>query len=617
MKYGYKWVTGFGIFVLILCLSLVFIAISPTPARADVTDLQLPVGKVFDSQWNVGACTASSGTCTVSGLQSSQLYKPGTGFVSFTSGMTVRFSYNNGSVAGNPIQLELWNSNNTLNTVMIPYGRFIAFENGANEGRQYMFVDNTTWYGYYVNLQASTSTTSSTWNHGGAATTAQYQALTQAMVTSPAPPAMPTNNVAQTSGSSLYPYTRGLGNRGLTISWCDNVYGCGNGWTATNATHYASSTNGGFYAWVTTYLRWPGAQDGVSRTIWFRTGWDDKHKLFINGTQITNGDCCAYAYGSYTAKPGEFVYIHFYTDNSGGGPTSWEIAWDPQGDGTYEVIGGESVSMESGSGSSWYSSTETATQLNQKNSDRARLAALAQGNKLYIAQSGSYAEVDVIQEGSTNYIQGRGGVGDAQLIGNYNTLRIRQGDGLGSGKNLIEFDVNGTSNTVTLLQGWNGTWPSVSKDGLESGGHYIDLKLIGNNNTVTYQQANIGAANSGHYNRSEITGDTNTVLVRQLWGSAAYHTFFGNITGNSNNVDVLQTGSAAKYMDLTLTGNGHTVVAAQSGTGSHRATIDLTRVLGSSTLNLTQQGAVTQQYNITQACANLSGCSVTVTQGTP
>jgi len=59
------------------------------------------------------------------------------------------------------------------------------------------------------------------------------------------------------------------------------------------------------------------------------------------------------------------------------------------------------------------------------------------------------------------------------------------------------------------------------------------------------------------------------------------------------------------------------VVATQDGAGSHRATIDLTRVLGSSTLNLTQQGAVTQQYNITQACANLSGCSVTVTQGSP
>ena len=266
MKYGYRWTSGFGIVILVLFLSLIYFWAEP--ARADVTDLQLPVGKVFDSQWNVGACTAASGTCSVSGLVSNQLYSPSAGWKSFTSGMTVRFSYNNGSVAGNPIQLELWNSNNTLNTVMIPYGRFIAFENGANEGRQYMFVDNTTWYGYYINLQASTSTTSSTWNHGGAATTAQYQALTQAMVTSPAPPAIPTNNVAQTSGSSLYPYTRGTSNRGWTIQWWDCC--ASGGWNMSNATWSQGGTGSGFYAWVTGYLRWPGAQDGICKRIQWR-----------------------------------------------------------------------------------------------------------------------------------------------------------------------------------------------------------------------------------------------------------------------------------------------------------------------------------------------------------
>jgi hypothetical protein len=615
MKYGYKWVTGFGIFVLILCLGLIFVALTPTPARADVTDLQLPVGKVFDSQWNVGACTQSSGTCTVSGLISSQLYKPGTGFVSFTSGMTVRFSYNNGSMPGNPIQLELWNSNNTLNTVMIPYGRFIAFENGANEGRQYMFVDNTTWYGYYINLQASTSTTSSTWTHGGTATTAQYQALTQAMVTSPAPPALPTNNVAQTSGSSLYPYTRGTSNRGWFIQWYDC---CNSGsWSQSNASWSQGGTGPGFYAWVTGYIRWPGAMNGVSKTIWFRTGWDDKHRLYINGTQVTNGDCCSYSYGSYTAKPGEILYVQFYTDNSGGGPTSFEIAWDPQGDGTYQVLGGESIGQEAGGGSSWYSSTETASQLNQKNSDRARVAALAQGNKLYITQSGSYAEVDVIQEGTTNYIQGRGGIGDAQLIGDYNTLRIRQGDGLGSGKNLIEFDVNGSANTITLQQGWNGTWPTVSKDGIESGGHFIDLKVTGNTNTITLKQANAGGVNSGHYNKTEVTGNTNTITVNQGFGQNTYHSFYATITGNSNNVNVNQAAAGGQYMDLVLAGSGHTVTATQTGNGSHKATISLTNAGGASTLNLTQQGSINQQYNITQACANLSGCSVTVTQGSP
>lgn len=397
----------------------------------------------------------------------------------------------------------------------------------------------------------------------------------------------------------------------------------GNGWQVNGVWPYIyingyGESNAWFYAY--TYMRWPGNNDGVSKSIWFRTGLDDNHWLYINGNLVTYGPCCSYAYGAYSAKPGDIVKIEFYSNNTGGNDWIFRVDWDPDGNGNYSLLSNSDVSYVDstyGGGSGWYSSSETQAQINQKSLDRARVAALAQGNKLYITQSGNYAEVDVIQEGSTNYIQGRGGIGDAVLQGDFNTLRIRQGDGLGSGRNLIEFNVNGTANTITLQQGWNGTWPAVTKDGLESGGHFIDLKLTGNTNTVTFQQANIGVANSGHYNRSEITGDTNTVLVRQLWGSSAYHSFFGNITGNSNNVDVLQTGAAAKYMDLTLTGNGHTVVAAQYGTGSHRATIDLTRVLGSSSINLTQQGTIAQQYNITQACANLSGCSVTVTQGTP
>ena len=615
MKYGYRWTSGFGMVILVLFLSLIYFWAEP--AQADVTDLQLPVGKVFDSQWNPTACNAASGTCNVSGLISNRLYSPGVGFVNFTTGMTVRFSRNNGSVASNPLQLELWNADGTLNRVMIPYGRFIAFENGANEGRQYMFVDQSTWYGYYINLEATTSTTSSTWTHGGWATSAQYAALNQSMVTSaaPPPPPMPTNTAAQTSGSTLYPYTRGLTNRGWLIQWWDC---CGSGnWSQANASWSQGGTGGGFYLWATGYIRWPGALNGVSRTIWFRTGWDDNHRLFINGQQVTNGTCCSYAYGTYTAKPGEILYVQFYSDNSGGGPTSFEIAWDPQGDGTYEVLGGESIGQEAGGGSSWYSSAETATQLNLIASDRARVAALAQGNKLYITQSGGYASVDVIQEGTTNYIQGRSGIGDALLIGNYNTLRIRQGDGLGSGKNLIEFDVNGDSNTITLQQGWNGTWPTVSKDGIESGGHFMDLKVAGSNNTITMKQANAGGVNSGHYNRTEVTGNTNTITVNQGYGANAYHSFFATITGNSNSVNVNQAAAGGQYMDLLLSGSGHTVSATQTGNGSHKATISLTNAGGSSTLNLTQQGSISQQYNITQACANLSGCSVTVTQGSP
>lgn len=373
------------------------------------------------------------------------------------------------------------------------------------------------------------------------------------------------------------------------------------------------------YAWATSYMRWPGSDNGVPRTIWFRTGLDDTHRLYINGTLVTNGECCSYAYGYYTAKPGEIVRLDFYTSNWGGGDWVFEIAWNPNGTG-YTYLGSPDTaiqSAEAGGGSYWYSSSETYIQSVTKSNDKSKQAAMTSGNRVYITQSGTNPSVDIIQESNLNYFQGPNAV-DAPIIGNFNTIRVRQGDGLGSSsRNLIELSVNGDNNTLTLLQGWNGTWGNLSKDGIESGGHFLGLSVTGSNNSVTTQQINAGSATAGHYNKTDIVGSTNSVTVKQGFGLNAYHSFFGTITGNSNYVDVWQTGEGAKYMDLALTGHGHTVVGLQTGLGAHRATINLTNAGGVSTVNLTQQGSIAQQYNITQACANLSGCSVIVTQGSP
>jgi hypothetical protein len=66
---------------------------------------------------------------------------------------------------------------------------------------------------------------------------------------------------------------------------------------------------------------------------------------------------------------------------------------------------------------------------------------------------------------------------------------------------------------------------------------------------------------------------------------------------------------------LTMTGNGNSANITQTGAGSHKATINLANVGGASSLTLLQQGSTNQVYSITQQCANLSGCSVSVTQG--
>jgi hypothetical protein len=78
----------------------------------------------------------------------------------------------------------------------------------------------------------------------------------------------------------------------------------------------------------------------------------------------------------------------------------------------------------------------------------------------------------------------------------------------------------------------------------------------------------------------------------------------------------MQSGTGNHYLDLTLTGNGHNVNITQKDAGSHKATINLTNAGGATALSLVQQGNTNQVYSITQQCANLSGCSVSVTQGT-
>lgn len=424
--------------------------------------------------------------------------------------------------------------------------------------------------------------------------------------TPPPPPSIPTGTSDPSSGSSLYPYTRGTGNRGWLIRWWDNA-GSGS-WSQSNASYTQGGTGGGFYSWVTGYIRWPGAMDGVSKTISFRTGWDDDHRLYINGTQVTNGVCCSYAYGSYTAKPGEILLIEFYTNNSGGGPWSFEIAWDPQGDGTYEVLGGESIGQESAGGSSWYSSDITATQTNTITTSRSRRDAITLGNRIDLDSDGSGNSVTIEQVGSWNKIQGIGG-GDARIAGFGTSVDIKQGD-YTSGKNLIELYTQGNGNNVTLSQARNTT--TGAQDGSESGGHYMGLSVTGDINTVTMRQGNDGGSSSGHFSLLSVSGNFNNITIKQANDNEKR--FFGTVAGSSNSVNVTQQNTGLHYLDLTLTGNGNSATVLQQGSGGHHATISLTNAGGASSLNLTQQGATNQVYSIQQTCANAAGCSVSVTQ---
>ncbi len=261
---------------------------------------------------------------------------------------------------------------------------------------------------------------------------------------------------------------------------------------------------------------------------------------------------------------------------------------------------------------SWPATSDISiAQTAQKSAAKGRVANITLGNHLYLEQKigSSGNSVTVEQTGNYNKIAGIGGGTYSVIDGDNNTVNIKQGDTLG--KNLIEFNVVGNTNNITVWQARNAT--TGMQTGQESGGHYTGINVNGSTNTLSVKQSNDGGTTSGHFAYVDVTGNGNNGTLKQTGNGEK--TFFGIINGNTNVFDVAQQGSGS-YLDLSLTGNSHNVTATQKDAGSHKATINLTNAGGASNVTLVQQGATAQNINITQQCATLSGCSVSVTQGT-
>jgi hypothetical protein len=279
----------------------------------------------------------------------------------------------------------------------------------------------------------------------------------------------------------------------------------------------------------------------------------------------------------------------------------------PHNEGTGAPVAGGGGSVEP----TWPATSDiTVGQTTQRNAAKARVASIQLGNHLYLEQKigSSSNSVTVEQTGNYNKIAGLGGTDYAIIDGDNNTVTIKQGDTLG--KNLIELNVVGNTNTITLWQARNPT--TGLQDGQESGGHYMGLNINGSTNTLSLKQSNDGGGTSGHFAYVDVTGNNNSGTLKQMGNGEK--TFFGVVNGGSNVFDITQQGTGS-YFDLSLTGNGHLVTATQKDASSHKATVNLTNAGGSSAVTLVQQGTTAQNINITQQCATLSGCSVSVTQG--
>jgi hypothetical protein len=255
-----------------------------------------------------------------------------------------------------------------------------------------------------------------------------------------------------------------------------------------------------------------------------------------------------------------------------------------------------------------YSSGITTAQQTRRDGAAIRRQAVI-NNSIYIDQVGDNNTVTISQQGNNNQIKGVGQQ-SASIQGNYNNITVRQGttSGSSSGKNLVELQVTGDSNTLNLNQGRNsdGTNP-----GADSNNHYQMLNLSGSSNSVTTVQKDGTNTGAGHFMENTISGNSNVINLAQQ--GTAGKVLFTNVNGNSNNVTTNQKDTGNHYLDVGLVGNGHTVNVVQEGAGNHAATINLTNAGASGTVNLNQSGTTNQTYSIQQSCTT-TGCGATITQ---
>jgi hypothetical protein len=359
-----------------------------------------------------------------------------------------------------------------------------------------------------------------------------------------------------------------------------------------------------------------GSNDGVNWTLIKQDSLSLSEQRFWTSPEITVANTTAYVY----------YFILFPTTKSGDGCglncDSMQIA-----EVTYYYDLNDGVtSTDTGSGgtpanpgqagsvcSDCFSSNITAAQQALLDAARTRRNAISVGNRIDLNVEGPNAVVTIEQVGSFNRIQGLGGANTNAHIGGFsNTVDIKQGDTL-SGRNLIELSVQGNGNVVTMSQARNTSTGAV--DGQESGGHISRVSIAGDVGNYTFRQGNDGGASSGHFLNYTMQGNGGTHRVTQ--SNNGEKLAFISITGNNNNETINQSGTGNHFLDLTITGAGNNANITQTGSAGHKATISLINAGGPSNATLTQQGSTAQIYSITQQCANLSGCSVSVIQGTP
>jgi len=331
-----------------------------------------------------------------------------------------------------------------------------------------------------------------------------------------------------------------------------------------------------FYGYIT-------IPDTGSQDIQFYLYADDGVYMKIDGTVVINdwneqgGATWNYVSTDQTLTGGQTYYIDAWWYENGGG-ASFKLYWDQTG----------SVALVP---SSAYSTTEptpsAAISSSQQTEINTAKAKTQNGNAIYISQSGSGIDLDIVQDGDNNLIIGSDLTNAGSIQGDNNEITLTQKNN----NNVLGIDVNGNSNDVDI---WQDT------------GQRAIVEITGNSNTLDLEQLHL--SNSGeHFARVEVNGNSNSLTIDQK--ETGDKILFLDVD-SSNNVQVDQKGTGDHYLNIILT-DSHTLDITQDGSGSHDAHINLSG--NNTSITLTQDSSTDQNYYLEQNCVSAS-CSATVTQ---
>ena len=162
-------------------------------------------------------------------------------------------------------------------------------------------------------------------------------------------------------------------------------------------------------------------------------------------------------------------------------------------------------------------------------------------NELYIDQAGDLLELEVVQDGTGNQIEGLSGSGNAQLSGNNKTVTFNQtGD-----NNQTRVWTNGGNQQMSLTQDGN---LNISRMDNHGDNNNMSVDIDGNSN-FTHTEIGNGGDNDNNMSVT-IDGDNNAIYSEV-------------ISGDYNNVDVQIHKQDDSYVYVRTNGNSNNVKAWQ------------------------------------------------------